>query len=110
MTRGLEEQIGEALRKKLKGENLGKVWLGPEVKQRRLWALHKKTAEPLDRKKFPDKVLAKMYAGERKAPTAEDVRVALEALHAARADFGLPYDPDLLKEHERRNADVADVN
>lgn len=110
VSRGLEEQIAEALRKKLNGENLGKVWLGPKIKQRRLWALHKKSAEPLDRKKVTDKVLAKMYAGERKAPTAEDVKMAVEAAHAARADFGFQYDPDVLKDYGRGNADVADVN
>ena len=61
------------LRDKLNGESLDKVRLGGRKDdQPRMWRINKEVTDPIDRREYPDKRLARIYRFERGKLTPEE--------------------------------------
>jgi Family of unknown function (DUF5906) len=69
------QSIGDVIKRKLKGENLGKVRLGGRSDRRpRMWALNRPNESKSIREAFKDAKLAEMYDREHWKPTPQQIR------------------------------------
>jgi hypothetical protein len=87
-TRGLREHIGDVLKRKFAGENLGQVRFGGRGADRpRLWALNRNTSGKIKQGQLKDATLAEIHRDERRPGTSADEAQRTRAAREAMSDF-----------------------